>query len=65
MNFYTLVNIENEVQLADVIEFEDGQVVVKYTNSITSPKVYENIDEFIHKCVLDGMELWRDGVCEY
>ncbi len=63
MNFYSLVEKSGKV-LADVIEFEDGQVVVKWTGSIGSLVIHKSLNEFKQISLNDNRELIKDGVEE-
>ena len=65
MNFYTLIDLALEIHLADVVEFDDCTIVVKYSDSTTIPKFYNSIGEFINECVNEKVELLKDGVFDY
>ena len=64
MNFYTLVNIENDFELAQVIEFDDGQVVVKWSGSIRSLAIHKDLKEFESISLNEKRLLIKDGVME-
>lgn len=63
MNFYELCEIENDQVLADVIEFDDGQVIVKWFDS-QSLEVHKSLGVFMKMCVTENRKLVEDGVME-
>ena len=65
MNFYTLIDKKSQSFLADIIEFEDGQVVVKWVDNVISPLIiYDNLSKVIDFYVFEGRELISEGITE-
>ena len=46
MEFYSLINIKNEKEIAEVVEFDDGQVVVKWIGKVNGLIIHKNLQEF-------------------
>jgi len=64
MEFYTVVKIENEEIIADLVEFECGQVCV-YWYSDKSILVYPYVAEFWNDYINgSNLKLVKDGVDE-
>ena len=62
MEFYTLLNKKSQKQIADVIEFEDGQVVVKWIGKVNSIVIYQSLDEFKEVSLRPSRLLIHEGV---
>lgn len=57
MNFYRLEEIESKAKIADVIEFDDGQTIIKAIGTFKSLIVYNNIEEFEKNYLKVGITL--------
>ncbi len=46
MEFYTLFDVKKEKELAQVVEFDDGQVVVKWIGRVNGLIIHKSLEEF-------------------
>ncbi len=60
MKYYNLCESGKcEIILCEVIEFDDGQVVAKWTGTIRSLVIHCNIDDFKQISLNDGRVLYE------
>lgn len=62
MEFYTLYDTKKQKELAEIIEFEDGQVVAKWSGKIGSLIIHKNLQEFKDVSLHKNRILIYDGV---
>jgi hypothetical protein len=62
MEFYTLIELKKEKELAQVIEFEDGQVVAKWSGKVNSLIIHKNLQEFKDVSLFKHRILLREGI---
>jgi len=46
MEFYTLLDVKKGKELAQIVEFDDGQVVVKWYSKVNGLIIHKNLEEF-------------------
>ncbi len=64
MEFYTLYDSKNEKELAEIVEFDDGQVVVKWNGKIGSLVIHKNLEEFKEISLNENRKLIYQGIKE-
>ncbi len=64
MEFYTLYDSKNEKELAEIVEFDDGQVVVKWNGIISGLIIHKNLDEFKEISLVGNRTLIYQGIKE-
>lgn len=62
MEFYTLIDLKKEKELAQVIEFEDGQVIAKWSGKVNSLIIHKNLQEFKDVSLFKHRILLYEGV---
>jgi len=62
MEFYTLIDLKKEKELAQIIEFEDGQVVAKWSGKVNGLIIHKNLQEFKDVSLLKNRALLYEGV---
>jgi len=66
MEFYSLVDLKKEKELAQIIEFDDGQVVAKWNGRVNGLIIHKNLQEFKDVSLLKNRVLMYEGVkCIY
>ena len=50
---------ESEKLLAEIVEFDDGQVVVKWCGDVRSLVIFKNLDEFKTISLYKGRQLCK------
>ena len=63
MKFYSLIDSKGNF-LADIVEFDDGQVVVKWDGKVKSLVIHKCLQEFIDISVHNGRTLLNEGLEE-
>lgn len=64
MEFYSLIDLKKEKELAQIIEFEDGQVVAKWNGRISGLIIHKNLEEFKEVLLVKNRILIKQGVKE-
>ncbi len=64
MEFYTLYDSKNEKELAEIVEFDDGQVVVKWNGRISGLIIHKNLEEFKEISLNENRKLIYQGIKE-
>ena len=64
MEFYTLYDSKKEKELAEIVEFDDGQVVVKWNGRISGLIIHKNLQEFEEVSLVGNRVLIKQGVKE-
>jgi len=62
MEFYTLLDVKKEKELAQIIEFDDGQVVAKWSGKVNGLIIHKNLQEFKDVSMLKNRALIYEGV---
>ena len=59
LSIFDLYENQNEKLIAEVICFDDGQVVVKWKGDVQSLVIHKNMDEFKNISVTGVRVLWQ------